>query len=438
MRDDEDRAAFHERVHTALDERFGSGVDRGRRFVENHDRGVGDGGAGNGKKLPLALREVRTVCVQHRVVALGKTGDEVVGVGKLRRRDAFLIGCIQLAVADVLHDGSCEEVHVLKHDAERVAEVRLFDVVDVDAVISNLAVGDVIKPVNEVCDRSFACAGRADEGELLAGLGVKGHVMKHLLIRHIAKVYVKEANVALEQTVFHRAVVLPALPGPFARALGAGDDRAVFLAAARKRDGSFVTLGLLIEKLKDTSRARNGHCDGVHLLGDLRDIRRELLAHAEVRRDNGDRKGRNERSVHHEILDGDIRNRAAERHEEAACERGEHVQKVTDVVHDRHEDICKAVCLARIGKELVVELVKIGLRGLLMAEDLDDFLAVHHFLDEALGLAERVLLADEVFGGFAADVLGRKRHADDAENHNDHQRHAVIEHHAHNADDSKS
>ena len=73
-----------------------------------------------------------------------------------------------------------------------------------------------------------------------------------------------------------------------------------------------------------------------------------------------------------------------------------------------------------------------------MAEDLDDFLAVHHFLDEALGLAERVLLANEVFGGFTADVLGRKRHADDAENHNDHQRHAEIEHHAHNADDSKS
>ena len=310
--------------------------------------------------------------------------------------------------------------------------------VDVDAVVADLAVGDVIKPVNEVGDRSFACAGRADEGELLTGLGVKGHVMKHRLIRHVAKVYVKEANVALEQTVFHRAVILPVLPGPFARALRAGDDCAVFLAAARKRDGSFVTLGLLIEKLKDTSRARNGHRNGVHLLGDLRDVCRKLFAHAEVRRDNGDRKGRNERSVQDKVLNGEIRNRAAERHEKAACERGEHVQKVTDVVHDRHEDICKAVCLACVGEELVVELVKIGLRGLLMAEDLDDFLAVHHFLDEALGLAERVLLADEVFGGFTADVLGRKRHADDAENDDHHQRHAVIEHHAHNADDGKS
>ena len=73
-----------------------------------------------------------------------------------------------------------------------------------------------------------------------------------------------------------------------------------------------------------------------------------------------------------------------------------------------------------------------------MAEDLDDLLAVHHFFNEAFGLAERVLLADEVFGGFAADILGRKRHADDAENDDHHQRHAVIEHHAHNADDSKS
>ena len=219
MRDDEDRAAFHQSVHAALDERLSSGVDGGGCFVENHDRGVGDGGAGNGKKLPLALREVCAVRGQHCVVALGKASDEVVRVCKLRRRDAFLIGCIQLAVADVLHNGSREEIHILEHDAERVPEVRLFDVVDVDAVVADLAVGDVVEAVNEVCDRSFACAGRADEGELLTGLGVKGHVMKHRLIRHVAKVYVKEANVALEQTVFHRAVILPALPGPFARAL---------------------------------------------------------------------------------------------------------------------------------------------------------------------------------------------------------------------------
>ena len=53
----------------------------------------------------------------------------------------------------------------------------------------------------------------------------------------------------------------------------------------------------------------------------------------------------------------------------------------------------KRFAVARIVKELVVELVKIDLRGLLMAEDLDDLLAVHHFFDEAFGLAERVLLA---------------------------------------------
>ena len=60
-----------------------------------------------------------------------------------------------------------------KHDAQRAAQVGLFDLVDVDAVVADFTVGNVIEAVDEVGDRGLARAGRADKGDLLPRLGVQ-------------------------------------------------------------------------------------------------------------------------------------------------------------------------------------------------------------------------------------------------------------------------
>ena len=69
-----------------------------------------------------------------------------------------------------------------------------------------------------------------------------------------------------------------------------------------------------------------------------------------------------------------------------------------------------------------------------MAEDLDDLLAVHHLLHEALGLGDGHLLLQEVAGGMAADVAGGEEHDDDAAGHHQGQPDAVIHHDAENAE----
>ncbi len=78
--------------------------------------------------------------------------------------------------------------------------------------------------------------------------------------------------------------------------------------------------------------------------------------------------------------------------------------------------------------ELTVDLVKVLDALLLMAEDLDDLLAVHRLLGEALHRADGLLLLHEVLGGTAADDLADIEHCHDAEQK--HQRHpdAVIDH----------
>ena len=63
-----------------------------------------------------------------------------------------------------------------------------------------------------------------------------------------------------------------------------------------------------------------------------------------------------------------------------------------------------------------------------MAEHLDNLLAVHHFLNVALDLAERLLLAEEVLCRPAADVFGGLCHEENAEKHNQHERQREIQH----------
>ena len=137
MRDDEGRASRHEPVHGLLDAQLGARVHRRGGLVQNEHAAVGQKGPGDGDELALALAQVARVLVDLEVVAAGQHADEMVGIGKLRRRDAFVIRRVRIAVADVLHDGAGEQVGVLQHRAQRVAQGVLLDVLDVDAVIGD-------------------------------------------------------------------------------------------------------------------------------------------------------------------------------------------------------------------------------------------------------------------------------------------------------------
>ena len=90
----------------------------------------------------------------------------------------------------------------------RTAEIGLFDLVDIDAVIADFAVCYVIEAVDEVGDRGLARAGRADKGDLLPRLGVQRHIVQNDLIRIIAEVHIVKAHIAAQLRVgrrYHRS-----------------------------------------------------------------------------------------------------------------------------------------------------------------------------------------------------------------------------------------
>ena len=78
--------------------------------------------------------------------------------------------------------------------------------------------------------------------------------------------------------------------------------------------------------------------------------------------------------------------------------------------------------------EFVVDVVEVADARLLVVEDLDDLLAVHHLLGKALHGAGGFLLLHKVLGAAAAHDLGHKEHGDNSESQHQCQPDAEIEH----------
>ena len=110
MSDNKHRSAVHETVHALGDDLLGTGINARSCLVKYHYRRIGYRGTRYGYKLALTLRELRTILGEHRIVALRKSADKVIGIRKLCCRNDFFIGSVKLAVADILLDSAGKQI----------------------------------------------------------------------------------------------------------------------------------------------------------------------------------------------------------------------------------------------------------------------------------------------------------------------------------------
>ena len=89
----------------------------------------------------------------------------------------------------------------MQDDAQRATQVRLADLVDVDAVVADLAVGDVVEAVDQVRDRCLACSRGTHEGDLLTGLGPQGDVVQDILLIVVGEVHALHDEFAAQARV---------------------------------------------------------------------------------------------------------------------------------------------------------------------------------------------------------------------------------------------
>ena len=324
------------------------------------------------------------------------------GSGQLGRLNALLICGFQIAVSDVLHHRPGEEVGVLEHDAKRPAKIRLADFVDVDVVVADLAVGNVIKPVQQVCDGGFACAGGSHKGYLLPRLGVEGHIVEHRLARLVGEVYLRHGDVALQLRIGDGALCLVGVfPGPEAGVLRALFQAAVcFAADVDQGDVTAVLLRLCIHQLKNTLRSGQGHDNGVDLVGDLADGLVEATGQKQ------------------KAHQGSHGHTAAPAHEPGPGYGHQNILQVAQiVVHGTHHAGVHVGSVG-IGAESFIEPVEIRLGGFLVAEYLDHLLPLDHLLNIAVYRAQGLLLPHKESAGHAGELLRGKQSSH--QSHQDH------------------
>ena len=172
-----------------------------------------------------------------------------------------------------------------------------------------------------------------------------------------------------------------------------------------------LTSDFFIQQGEDTGAASQSHDDRVQLHGDLSDGLVEALI-------KGQEAGQLAQRQAADAADG----------QRTADHSAEHVAQVAQLAVDGHRHQRVGVGLVGAVEQLIVEFVELLDGGILVAENLDDLLAVHHFLDVAVDFAQLLLLLEEVLAGVAGEILGGQHHSADHDQGQYAQRHAEVKH----------
>ena len=297
-----------------------------------------------------------------------------------RFHDLFIRG-VGSAITDVFHHGAREEVGVLQYHGDVGAQLLPLVGADVHAVDGDCTLVNVVEAVEEVGDGGLARARRADEGDLLACVGVEAHVLQHRLPGDIAEGDVVQNDLALH--VIH------------------GDGV-----------GGVGGLGGFVHDGKDALRACQRREDGGHLHGQVVDGEGELTG---VGAEDG-------QTAHV---------KAREYAEQTAHARRDGEGEIGQVVHDGAHDAAVEVGLELLVAHIVVQGLELLHADLLVVEDLDHLGARDGLLDVAVDGTQGRLLGHVVLGGLLTDQTAAEevqRHEQQGQNG---QKPAGVEHHEH-------
>ena len=172
------RAPLHQAFEGRLDESLGDGVERGGRLVEDEDPRILEQHARDGDPLLLTARQLVAALADERVIPLGQFEDAVVHRRGACRHLELRIGGLGLGVVQVVADGRVEQVGLLGHHADHLAERGELDLPDVDAVDLDGAGVHVVQPRDQVRRRGLARAGRTDQCDQLARLRLEVDVLE--------------------------------------------------------------------------------------------------------------------------------------------------------------------------------------------------------------------------------------------------------------------
>ena len=121
MCDDDSSAILHKMFDGILHEAFGLSVEGRSGFVEDEDRRIFEYCAGNRYALALTAREARATVAYVGLIAIGRSHDEIVGIGNAGRLFDFGRSSVFDTESYVVVDCVVEEDSLLVDIAHKVA-----------------------------------------------------------------------------------------------------------------------------------------------------------------------------------------------------------------------------------------------------------------------------------------------------------------------------
>ena len=194
VRNDKAGSALHHFRKCVLNAHFRSGVNGGRRFVEDQHGRQRKHNARDTEKLLLSLGKT-AVIADDGIVSLGEAFDEAMRVGSLRGSNDFCIRSMWFADRDILFDGRRLDPRVLKHHTVGTAQTVSRDIADVSAVHEDLTAVYVVKAHEQSDQRSFAATRRADDGNAASVRNEYGKITDQRLILRIGEGDITDVNI---------------------------------------------------------------------------------------------------------------------------------------------------------------------------------------------------------------------------------------------------
>ena len=179
--------ALHHAGKSFLDTHLSAGIDGGCCFVQDQHRRQAEHHAGNAQQLLLALTDVAAVLGDNGVVALRQAADKAVCMGGFGCCHDLFKACIRLAVGNVFPHGTGPQPCILQHHAVAAAQGSAGHIPDVGAGHLDGTAVHIIEAHEQVDEGGLAAAGRADDGNALAGLYGEIQIFDQMLLRRVGE-----------------------------------------------------------------------------------------------------------------------------------------------------------------------------------------------------------------------------------------------------------
>ena len=285
-------------------------------------------------------------------------------------------------------------MRILQNDTKRSSQIVFFDLSDVNLIVADLAFLNIVETVDQVGDGRLSGTGGTDKRDFLARLCKQRYVVQNDFFRVVAKINVFEDNASLQLTVINRSVrLMRMLPCPSSGTLFRLGELSVFFFCIDECYISFVELRLLIHQTEDTVGTGKCHNNRVQLLADLVDRHVEALVESQEACQTAESKAADTVQC-----------------KGTADNSADHVAHISKLCVDRSDDVGESVCIVSTLIQVIVDLFEFCNVVLFVTEDLDNLLAVHHFLDETVDSTKGLLLFHEVASGKSGHFFRYGKH----------------------------